>query len=379
MMDEAMNKYKRQMDQVTLSEAADQRILKDLLEADAQKKVSYMGHARRSLSTAAMLGLVVLASSVTVLAGVIIHGTIIKSKKAEAPVEGVGAHVDVGNSYYYDLFADTDGTLYALTDNDYDQLLTTEHMLVWKSTDQADSWESVLAQPEELKEDAYISAGDLYKGNEGIEALVLFEQENSDDHARYLYQIRADGYEKIDLLDAFAEAGEHLFNVKYVNDDVIALVGTEECFFYDMHTQSIVKTLPYDLDRGCLLTKDYFILYGQDIYSCVDRYTLEEKEPDSDLTAFVRTMFAYNDRSVFPQMEESDDTIVCVTKRGIYEYQEGVITKVKLLTGTAMDDGRAYNGLMPMCKGQDGKYYVCKFSDYGMTLWQVDPDSEKMK
>lgn len=37
------------------------------------------------------------------------------------------------------------------------------------------------------------------------------------------------------------------------------------------------------------------------------------------------------------------------------------------------------NGLLPMCKTQDGEYYVCTFGDTGMYLWHINGSKEEMK
>lgn len=379
-MDEYMKKYCDQIDKVTLSHDADQTIMDDLLQADGQKEVPYIKRAKRNLSAAAVVAIVIIASSVTVFAGVAIRGTIIKSKNAASKVEGIES-VDVGESYYYDLVADDTGEIYVLTSNDDTGELTDHHVIVWKSRDQADTWEEVLSQPDELTEDSELLGGDLREGKAGIEALIIIEEKDNkseDGYVTRVYQIDADSYVQYDMSEVYAKLGDpsKLYNVKYVNDNTIALVGTKECLLYDTITQKVVKTLSCDLTMGCLLTQDQFLLYGKEIYSCLDANTLEEQEPDKDLQVFVQTMYEKNGQDVFPPMQVQDDTIICVTKTGIYEYQAGEITQMNRLSAAA-NEGRAFNGLLPVCKGNGGEYYVCVFGDTGMTLWQIDGNREE--
>lgn len=382
MIDEYMNKYRGQMDKVTLSDSADQAILNELLKADSRKETSYKKRSKRNISAAMVAAAIVIASSVTACAGVVIHRAIIQSNKEESQIEGVGT-VDVGESYYYDLLAGNTGELYALTDNDYDGALTDHHAVAWKSTDQGDTWEEILLQPNELHEESYLLAGDLREGEAGIEAVVIIEEKNGkaeNSQINRVYQIKADSYVEYDMDEVYTQLGgqEHLWSVKYVNEHIIALVGIEECLLYDTNMQKVVKNLPYDLSMGCLKTQDQFLLYGKEIYCCVNVETLEEQEPEEGLREFVEMMYEKNQNEVFPPMAAWNDTVACVTKTGIYEYREGEITQIRWLSGSAVG-GHAFNGLLPICKTRDGKYYVCTFSDTGMSLWQIDGDDEKMK
>ena len=131
-MDKYRKRYREQMDQVRLSDEADQAILEDILKADIRKRATYGKGARRTVSAAMAAAAFVMASSITVFAGVIIHKMIIESKKEESYLEGIGT-VNVGESYYYDFLADGSGGLYALTDNDYEGSLTAHQAIAWKS------------------------------------------------------------------------------------------------------------------------------------------------------------------------------------------------------------------------------------------------------
>lgn len=388
-MDEYMKKYCEQMDKVTLSDAADQAVLDDLLKADSRKGVSYMKWTKRNIS-AAMIVAIISIASVTVFAGV---RTIIISNKTESQVEGVGFKVNVGKSSYFDLLAGDTGELYTLTDNDYDSALTGYPVIVWKSTDQGNTWQEILTQPNGLDEDSSVAddlqmrepspiAGDLRMGENGIEAVVIVGGMHDDEQYNRVYQITEDSFVEYDMDEIYTLIGgvTNLFNIKYVNDHIIALVGVDKCVLYDINTQKVVKELPYDLTMGCLKTQDQFLLYGTEIHSCINAETLEEQTPEEGLQEFVQTMFEKNFKLVMPPMATWKDTIVCVTKSGIFEYKDGKTTQVRQ-PSRAINDGRPFNGLLPICKAGDDKYYISvfNFGSDGMSLWQIDGDKEEMK
>lgn len=175
MMDENMKRYCEQMDKVILSDAADETILEDILKADAQKGVGHVKRAKRTVSAAMVAAAIVMASSVTVFAGAVIHKIMIESNKEESYLQGIGT-ADVGESYYYDFLAGDAGELYVLTDNDQQGVLTDHHAIAWKSVDQGDTWEEVLSWPGELNGEIALFAGDLREGETGIEAIVLVEE-----------------------------------------------------------------------------------------------------------------------------------------------------------------------------------------------------------
>lgn len=387
-MDEYMKTYRAQMDQVRLSDSVDQAILDDILKKsstkkDSRKRAAYMGRAKKNISAAMAAAVIAIVTSACCVAGVAIHGAIIKSNKAESQVEGIGARVDVGESSYYDLLAGGEGEIYVLTDNDYTGSLTENHAIAWRSTDQGGTWEEVLFQPNELNEEAHLYGGALREGETGIEAVVIIEEKEDkaeDGYINRVYRITADSYTEYDMDEVYEQLGDqkHLWNIEYVNDHIIALVGTEKCLLYDVNTQSVVKSLPYDLTMGCLKTQDQFLLYGKEIYRCLDAETLEEQEPEEGLQEFVKTMYEKNNKKVLPPMTEWDDAVVCITRAAIYEYKDGEITQVRQLSN-AVNGGRPFNGLLPFCKTLNGEYYVCTLSDTGMSLWQIDSSKEEMK
>lgn len=290
----------------------------------------------------------------------------------------------MGESYFFDLLAGDTGEIYALTSNNYKSTLTGHPVVVWKSTNEADTWTELLSQPDELNEGCDLIAGDLRKNDSGIEAVVIIGEGTGNDQINRVYQITADSYIEYDMDEVYTQLGGpvHLFNVKYVNNHIIALAGTEKCLLYDTDTQKVVKNLPYNLTMGCLKTKDQFLLYGKEIYSCLNAETLEEQKPEEKLQEFVQTMFQRNNNEVFPPMTVWNDTVVCVTKAGIYEYKAGETTQVKQFSST-VGNSRVFNGLLPICKSQDGKYYVysleSSLENTKMVLWQIDGDKEVMK
>lgn len=383
MMDEYMKKYREQMDQVKLSEEADQGILEDLLKAGTQKRTPYGRGARRTASAAMVTAALVMASSITVFAGVMIHKMIIESKKEASYLEGIGT-VNVGESSYYDFLAGDSGELYALTDNDYEGSLTDHQAIAWKSTDKGDTWEEVLVLPDELEGETVLYAGGLREGESGLEAVVLVEER--DDKAEYgyvnrVYQITADSYTEYDMEEVYAQLGDQdaLWNMCYVNGRIIALFGTEDCLLYDTDMQKIVKRLPYNAAKeGWLNAGDQFLLYGDGIYTCIDAETLKEREPEEGLEEFVRLMYEKNTDGVLPPMDVWNDTVVSVTRSGIYEYQDGETTQIRRLS-TAVTKGYALNGVLPMCKTQDGEYYVCTGGAAGMNLWHIEGGKEELK
>ena len=91
---------------------------------------------------------------------------------------------------------------------------------------------------------------------------------------------------------------------------------------------------------------------------------------DPGLQEFVRAMFASNGNDVFPPMQAQDDTIICVTATGIYEYCAGETKQIRQLSSVAAFGNHALNGLLPVCRGQENEYYVCIFGGTGMNLWE---------
>lgn len=53
--------------------------------------------------------------------------------------------------------------------------MTDHHAVVWKSTDQGETWEEILSQPD-VNGESYLCAGDLREGETGAEAVVITVQ-----------------------------------------------------------------------------------------------------------------------------------------------------------------------------------------------------------
>lgn len=376
-MERYMEIYRAQMDQVTLSPAADRAILNDIQKANAQKTASYKKRRKRPVKAAVIAALIAAAAFGTVIAGAAIHGMIVKSNKAQSQIEGAGARVEIAGSSYFDLLAGDAGEVYVITNNEtVISPLTDRYIAAWKSGDRGDTWEEVLALPKELKEGSSLIAGDLRKGEDGIEALSLISEPDpkaEDGYVNRVYRIAADSCEEYDMREVYERLGDqnHLFNVKYVNSRTIALIGTKQCLLYDVGTQKVIKSLPYDLTMGCLRTQDQFLLYGKEIYSCLDAETLTEQEPETGLQEFVQTMYAKNGSDVFPPMQAQNDTVVCATGAGIYEFRNGETIQTEPASAI-LNAGRTFNGLMPVCKAGEGEYYAVTMEESGASLWLID-------
>lgn len=380
-MDRYMELYRCQMNQVTLSREADQKILNDLLTAEKQAESFCRKQPKWTIRAVMIAAIIIIASAGATIAGIAIHGIIVRSTQTETPVENVGSTVNIGPSYYFDLLAGDAGEIYALTSEDSDSTLTDRHAIVWRSTDQCDTWESVLYLPDDLNEGSSLTAGDLRNDVSGIEAAVIIDEpDTGGGYTTRIYQLTAETCTEYRMDDIYAHIGEqdYVFQIKYVNDHTIALAATETCLLYDTDTQKVVKELPWQLDSGTLnsgllLTPEQFVIYGEEIYTCLDAETLEDQEPEEGLQEFVRTMYAKNERGGFPPMQTQGDTILCATRSGIYEYRDGKTTQTRFLAG------HEFSGLLPICRGQDGEYYICAFGDTGMILWQIDEDKEEIK
>lgn len=79
MIDEYMKKYQEQMDKITLSDTADQKILNDLLKAEARKGESYMKRPGKHLRAAMIAIVIIIVSSATAACGAVIHSIIVRS------------------------------------------------------------------------------------------------------------------------------------------------------------------------------------------------------------------------------------------------------------------------------------------------------------
>ena len=147
---------------------------------------------------------------------------------------------------------------------------------------------------------------------------------------------------------------------------------------YDLNSDKVDKNFPYDLTMGFLKTQKQFLVYGKEIYTCLNAETLEEQKPEEGLQEFVKMMFEKNNKEVMPPMAVWNDTIASVTKSGIYEYKAGEITQFKQLSDV-VHDGKSFNGLWPICKNADGLYYICTLNGFNMSLWEIDGDKEELK
>ena len=391
MIDEYMKKYHEQMDKITLSDTADQKILNDLLKAEAGKGEFYMKKPRKQMRAAMVAIIIIIISSATVACGTVIHSIIVRSQQIKSRTEENMATANIDNSTYYNLLAGNDGEIYALTSSDYDTPQIDQSVIVWKSSDQCNTWESVLIQPDPLDENSNSGpiAGDLREGESGIEAVIIADKYTADDDADYtrqVYQVTKDSYTEYNMDEVYTILGDqnNLFSVRYVNDHTLALVGYVNCLLYDTDTQKVVKELPYSLTMGgmeCLLTQDQFLIYGKEIYTCLNADTLEDETPDPGLEEFIQAMYVNNGSDVLAPMYAQSDTITCIAATGIYEYCDGETKQIRELSTSAFGvGGYVLNGLLPACKGHDGEYYVCTFSDTGgISLWKIGSDVEKLK
>lgn len=378
MKDEYMKKYCDEMDKIGLPEEADRKILSDLLRRHAEDKGETVKALKgnRRIAVAAVILVVI---SITAAACAAIYEIIIRSSQKDIRLGGVEAiTVDIEGASYFALSADDAGAIYTITDS-Y-EVLSEYNVIVWKSMDQGDTWEAVLQLPEEVERDCFLVAGDLREDEAGMEAGVMIAEENEDQKSGYMYRVyrvTEGSCTEYRMNEVYALAGDqsHLFQMKFVNDHIIAFLATEMCIFYDTDTQEVLRQLPYNMTMGCLSACGQFFLYGADIYSCLDAETLEEETPAEELQEFVRLMYEENDGEVFPPMQAQGDTIVCAAKHGIYEYRNGKTEQIRQL-GVS---GYAVNGLRPICKGRNGEYYICVSTDAGVSLLLIDGEKAEMK
>ena len=379
-MNEYMKTYQHQMDQITLSAAADQRILSDLRQAAAQRTTPRRRKRIGNMRAAVVAAAILIAALGAVAVGAAVHAILVRAQKTASAVAEHVTAVSLGESYYYDLLGEETGTIYAMTDSDHDHDLTDQQVIVWRSTDQADSWESVFTLPDTLSANSELLAGDLRTGADGIEAVVIIDEGLPDASGSYLqrvYRITSDSCTEYRMDEVYDRIGSP-FSIKYVNDHTIALLSSEACLLYDTDTMEIVKELPYDLTMICLLTRDQFLIYGREIYTCLDADSLQEQTPEAGLQQFIETMYAANNGEVAPPMQAQGDAVICATKSGLYEYRAGETRQIRQLS-EAVFGGYAVNGLLPVCKAGEGEYYVCTLQDNGMVIWQISADAEEMK
>lgn len=297
--------------------------------------------------------------------------------------KGMSTVVSIEDAYYYDLMADDTGDIFALTDNASKSALKDARVIAWKSSDQGNTWEELLYQPEALKDDSELEAGALRTGKEGIEAFAVFSEHMDgaeEEHAHRFYRITENSCDELEASEAFNQLGdEALWNVSFVNGHVISIAGGEQCVLYDIDQQKAVKNLSYDSFAAAFLSmQEQFLVYGKEIVYCLDAETLEEQEPEKSLQEFVTAMYEKNDGVVFPPMDVYKDTVVCATTEAIYEYREGKTVQA-LSIPDIVNLGKSFNGMLPMCKGKGNAYYVGVFASGKMNLQQIVEDKETEK
>lgn len=382
-MNEYMKTYQHQMDQITLSAAADQRILSDLRQAAAQRTTPRRRKRIGNMRAAVIAAAILIAALGAVAVGAAVHAILVRAQKTASAVAEHVTAVSLGESYYYDLLGEETGTIYAMTDSDHDHDLTDQQVIVWRSTDQADSWESVFTLPDQLNEGSSLIEGDLWMGSSGIEAMIITDEPDPAADGAYhrrVYRIATDSCTEYNMDEVYARLGsqEHLYNVLYVNDHTIALAAADTCLLYDTETREIIKELPYNLTMGFLLTQNRFLIYGKEVYTCLNADTLQEQAPEPELLQFVQTVYEANGSDILPPMQGQDDSIICVTESGLYEYRNRETTQVRQLS-RAIYGGHPVNGLLPACRAGENDYYVCTFYTGGMVIWQISTDAEEMK
>ncbi|EOS46215.1 MAG: carbohydrate ABC transporter substrate-binding protein [Lachnospiraceae bacterium] len=297
--------------------------------------------------------------------------------------KGMSTVVSIEGAYYYDLFADDAGVIYALTDNASESVLKDANVIAWKSSNQGNTWEELLYQPDTLQEGSELEAGALRASEGGIEAFAIFSEhadEAGEEHARRLYRITENSCDELEASEAFNQLGdEALWNVSFVNGHVISIAGGEQCVLYDIDQQKAVKNLSYDSFAAAFLSmQEQFLVYGKEIVYCLDAETLEEQEPEKSLQEFVAAMYEKNDGVVFPPMDVYKDTVVCATTEAIYEYREGKTVQA-LSIPDIVNLGQSFNGMLPLCKGKGNAYYVGVFASGKMNLQQIVEDKETEK
>ena len=294
----------------------------------------------------------------------------------------ITSNVSIEDAYYYDILADDSGDIYALTDSSIEGDYEDECVMVWKSSDQGNTWEKLLYRPEGLT-DAYESqAGALRIGEQGLEAYVVFTEYldgAGDESVSRLFRITEKTCDELEAGAVFEMIGNLMWNLNIVNDHVISLASGEQCVLYDTDKQEVLKSLTYDpYTVGFLPMQEQFLVYGQEIVYCLNVESLEEEEAEEGLKKFVSDMFKENDSSVMPPMYTDNDTVVCAVAEAVYEYRDGEKKEVLSVPYTVNGEN-PLNGIMPMCRGKDNTYFVSVFGDKGTELKRIKPDDNVEK
>lgn len=295
---------------------------------------------------------------------------------------GISSEISIEDAYYYNLLANDAGDIFAFTDNFSGESSKDAPVIAWRSSDRGDTWEEALYWPEALQDGFELHAGVLRLGKDGLEAFAVFSEHADgtlDGNANRLYRITENTCEELQAGEVFERLGGGVWNLSFVNEHVISLAGGEECVLYDTDEQKIVKSLSYDsYTVGFLSMPKQFLVYGKEVAYCLNADTLEEQEADKSLQEFVASMYEKNGDTVFPPMNTYKDDIICVTAEAVYEYREGETVRT-LSVPDMQNGGNSFNGMFPICKGEDNAYYVSGYAAKETRLWRLEADKETDK
>lgn len=307
---------------------------------------------------------------------------------------GISSEISIEDAYYYNLLTNDAGDIFAFADSFSGGSANDAPVIAWKSSDRGDTWEGALSRPDAIQDGFELQAGALRIGKDGLEAFAVFskhagESEHADDlgHAHEttdgntarLFRITENTCDELEAGEAFEQLGGGVWNISFVNGHTISLAGGEQCILYDTEQQKAVKSLSYDSYMvGFLSMPKQFIVYGKEIAYCLDAETLEEQEADKSLREFVVAMYEKNGDMVFPPMNAYEDAVICVTAEAVYEYREGKTIRT-LSVPDMLNGGNSFNGMSPICRGQDNTYYVSGFAAKETKLWRLEADKETDK
>lgn len=307
---------------------------------------------------------------------------------------GVSSEISIEDAYYYNLLVNDAGDIFAFADSFSGGGSKDTPVIAWKSSDRGDTWEEALYQPDALQDSFQLQAGALRIGKDGLEAFAVFsehagESEHADDsenahetmdgNTNRLFRITENTCDEFEAGEVFDQLGSGVWNISFVNEHTISLAGGEQCILYDIGQQKAVKSLSYDsFAVGFLSMPKQFLVYGKEIAYCLDAETLEEQEADKSLREFVAAMYEKNGDMVFPPMNTYKDAVICVTAEAVYEYREGKTIQT-LSVPDMLNGGNSFNGMNPICRGQDNTYYVSGFAAKETKLWRLEADKETDK
>lgn len=301
--------------------------------------------------------------------------TIMSKPETQYQSEDHASVIDIKDATYYDLMTANTGDLYALA---YDAEITNlnESTIIWKCSDRREKWEEAVRLQNDTLTDSYIMAGVLREEENGPEAFVVvskLQETESDIGECRLLHVTKESSEVLNTGDLFEQLESGVWNVRVVNDHVLSIAGATQCVFYDTGQQKAVKSLSYDYcSVGFLPMKEQFIIYDNEIKYCLNAENLEEQEPEEGLKRFMTEMWKENGSDVFPPMKACGDSVICVTGKAIYEYQDGETVQV-LTVPKSVRRGKFFNGMSPVCRDKNGIYYVNTLSSGETTLWRIEP------